>query len=53
MLQKTIKEEKEVKTRLAAEVQFLMDQIHKIKVERSKMIAEKSEKVGFTVNYLN
>ena len=45
-----MKEEKEVKARLAAEVQFLMDQIHKMKVERSKMIAEKSEKVDFYNN---
>ena len=46
VLQKTIKEEKESKTRLAAEVQFLMEQIHKMKVDRSKAITEISEKVG-------
>ena len=46
VLQKTIREEKEIKTRLAAEVQFLMEQIHKMKVERAKAISEVSEKVG-------
>ena len=48
VLQKTVREEKESKARLAAEVQFLMDQIHKIKVERSKMITEISEKVCYS-----
>ena len=45
VLQKTIREEKDIKTRLAAEVQFLMEQIHKMKVERAKAISEVSEKV--------
>ena len=46
VLQKTIREEKNIKTRLAAEVQFLMEQIHKMKVERAKAISDVSEKVG-------
>jgi hypothetical protein len=44
-LQKVLKEEKEIKTRLAAEVQYLYNEIHKMKVEKSKLIASTSEKV--------
>ncbi|KAL4216909.1 protein localization to microtubule organizing center [Mactra antiquata] len=43
-LQKVLKEEREIKTRLAAEVQYLYNEIHKMKVERSRLIADTSEK---------
>ena len=46
-LQKVLKDERDIKTRLAAEVQYLYQEIHKMQIERSKLIASTSEKVGW------
>ncbi|WAR10038.1 CCD14-like protein [Mya arenaria] len=43
-LQKIIREERDIKTRLAAEVQYLYQEIHKMKTEKSRLIASTSEK---------
>ncbi|XP_052235577.1 uncharacterized protein LOC127847597 isoform X2 [Dreissena polymorpha] len=43
-LQKVLREERDIKTRLAAEVQYLYQEIHKMKVDKSKLIASTSEK---------
>jgi len=48
-----IKDEKDIKTRLAAEVQYLYQEIHKMKVEKSKHIANTSEKVLIVILYLS
>ena len=44
-LQKQVKDEKEVKVKLAAEVTDLHNQIQKMKIERTKLLSSQSEKV--------
>jgi len=48
-LQKVLKDERDIKTRLAAEVQYLYQEIHKMQIDRSKLIASTSEKVGWFI----
>lgn len=43
-LQKVIKDEKEIKTRMASEIQYLYAEIQKMKVEKSKLVSQTSEK---------